>query len=86
MSDIDLKLAERVMRTMADAGLARRAAMELHSTLASDLGLRTVENHWSIAELCIERFDISLSWAEIRDWSTVADVVSSVQAALGLAR
>ena len=79
MMDIDLKLAEQVMQAIAAAGIARRAALELHTTLAGDLGLRTHVQVGDIASACLFRFPIALRWTEVREWQTVADVVRSVQ-------
>ncbi len=79
MMDIDLKLAERVMGTIADAGIALRSQLELHSTLAGDLGVYTYLARGELAYTCILRFSVALRWTEVREWQTVADVVRSVQ-------
>lgn len=80
--DLDLKLAEQVMRAIADAGIARRSQLELHTSLAGDLGLTTFVQRGDLATVIVLRWPVSLPWAEIRAWSTVADVVRSLQSAL----
>lgn len=84
---IDLKLAERVMRAIADEQIAPRGAMELHSTLDGDLGfdsLDRVHAAVTIEEEFALPADFEFGVEVINAWLTIGDIAQSAQEALTL--